>query len=360
MAMLRLALSGGLGPCRFAQLSERFGAPADALAGLIEMRRKDVRVATERDAEKTLASAKNIGAEVLLRGDAGYPDHLAQIARPPLMLFSIGDQTLLNGRLVAIVGARNASVAARRFAEDLASGLSEAGIGVVSGLARGIDAAAHRGSIEGRPVGVVAGGVDVVYPRENADIQRQIAERGVLLAESPMGAKPTERHFPRRNRIVAGLAVAVVIIEAAERSGSLITARFALEEGREVMAVPGFPSDPRSAGGNRLIREGAALIRTADDVLAALPDGSAFQPFRRKGQQPLDLRTEAPPSLDATPSEDGDPLSVVRASLAAAPITVDELGRECQLSASAVASALQELELLGEIERLPGQRVALL
>lgn len=361
--MLRLALSGGVGPCRFLQLMERFGEPAAALDGLIDMRRRDVTVASVADAARAIEAAAAVGARLLLHGDADYPARLAAIARPPLMLHAIGDAGRLGGRMVAIVGARNASAAARRFARELAEGLSAAGVGVVSGLARGIDGAAHLGSLAGYPVGVVAGGVDVVYPPEHRDLQAEIALSGLLLAESPIGAKPTERHFPRRNRIVAGLAEAVVVIEAAERSGSLITARFAMEEGREVMAAPGFPTDPRSAGANRLIRDGATLVRSADDVLAALPAATA--PIRpRPAARPLAPEPAAPPAALAPPPTDGleagaQPADLVRAALGAAPVTVDELSRQCQLSASAVAAVLLELELGGELERLPGQRVAL-
>lgn len=362
-ATLRLALSQGVGPCRFAQLRERFGPPTDALAGLMEMRRKDVRVASDADAEHALAAAAGAGARLILRGDADYPTRLAETARPPLLLHVIGDIDRLDGRMIAIVGARNASAAARRFAEDLARDLSTAGVGVVSGLARGIDGAAHRGSLEGFPVGVVAGGIDVAYPPEHRDLQAAVADAGALIAESPVGAKPTERHFPRRNRIVAGLAQAVVVIEAAERSGSLITARFAQEENREVMAAPGFPSDPRSAGANRLIRDGALLIRSADDVLEGLPR-AAEPPIRRQRPQarPDPAQSEADSQVQPPPQPvenlEVDPIDQVRSALSAAPITVDELSRECQLSASAIAAILLELELGGEVERLPGQRVA--
>lgn len=327
------------------------------------MRRKDVRVASDADAEQALAAAQNAGARLILRGDADYPTRLAETARPPLLMHVIGDVDRLEERMVAIVGARNASAAARRFAEELARDLSTAGVGVVSGLARGIDGAAHRGSLEGYPVGVVAGGIDIAYPPEHRDLQTAIAEVGALIAESPLGAKPTERHFPRRNRIVAGLAQAVVVIEAADRSGSLITARFAEEENREVMAAPGFPSDPRSAGANRLIRDGALLIRSADDVLEGLPR-AAGPPIRRRRQSArsrglpndTDSRAQSPPH----PVENLEtaPLDRVRSALSAAPITVDELSRECQLSASDIAAILLELELGGEVERLPGQRVA--
>lgn len=358
-AALRLALSQGIGPCRYAQLLRRFGPPAEALAGLADMRRKDVALATDADAEAAATAAARAGAALILRGDAAYPRRLAEIGRPPLLLHVQGDLERIDRPMIAIVGARNASTAARRFAEDLARGLSEAGVGVVSGLARGVDGAAHRGSLGGYPVGVVAGGVDVAYPPEHADLQAAVAAKGALIAESPLGAKPTERHFPRRNRIVAGLAQAVVVIEAAERSGSLITARFAIEENREVMAAPGFPTDPRSAGANRLIRDGALLIRSADDVLAGLPK-AAEPPVRRTRppKRPKALKKgDSPPAVLGI-DPDASPLDRVRSALSAAPVTVDELSRECQLSASAIAAILLELELGGELERLPGQRVA--
>lgn len=364
LATLRLGLSGGIGPCRYAQLLDKFRNPEAALAGLIAMRRKDIAVATPADAAAAIKAAAQVGAGIVVRGDGDYPKSLAATARPPIFLYYSGALDRLDMRLVAIVGARNASLAARKFAEALAADLSAAGVGVVSGLARGIDGAAHRGSLEGFPIGVVAGGIDVTYPREHAKLQADIADRGVLLAESPVGAQPTERHFPRRNRIVAGLAAAVVVIEAAERSGSLITARFAMEEGRDVMAAPGFPTDPRAAGANRLIREGAVLIRSADDVLAELGAATAAAiprarpaPAKIIGARPsADLGDLPFPEADDAPA---DPIEIVRAALAVAPVTVDELTRECQLSASVVAAVLQELELGGVLERLPGQRVTL-
>lgn len=360
LAILRIALSGGVGPCRYAQLRKSHPTGVDALAALIHMRRKDVRVATEADVERTIEAAARAGADILLRGDPEYPERLAETSRPPIMLHVKGDATRLKDRTTAIVGARNASAAAKRFVEELAQDLSTAGVGIVSGLARGIDGAAHRGSLEGYPVGVVAGGIDVVYPPEHADLQARIAEAGVLIAESPIGAQPTERHFPRRNRIVAGLAEAVVVVEAAERSGSLITARFALEENRELMATPGFPTDPRSAGANRLIRDGALLIRNADDVLAGLPRRDAIRPPR----SPRPAAIQPPAEAASTPPDpaveaDAAPMARIRAALSAAPVTVDELSRECQLSPAAAAAILLELELSGELERLPGQRVTL-
>jgi len=376
IATLRLALSAGVGPCRFAQLLDRWKAPSEALNGLADMRRKDIRVASAAEAEAAIAAADGVGAAIVLFGDPDYPARLAEISRPPIALHIKGELegacAALRGRTVAIVGARNASAAARQFAEGLAADLSLAGVAVVSGLARGIDGAAHRGSLKGFPVGVVAGGVDVFYPPEHRDLQEEIGRVGALIAESRPGAKPTERHFPRRNRIVAGLADAVVVIEAAERSGSLITARFALEENREVMAAPGFPSDPRSAGANRLIRDGAVLIRGADDVLAALPAATADssraappvaqrRPIKKRQTSPIASAspTTAPSAVGPETEDALDPSERVRLALAAAPVTVDELSRQCQLSASAVAAILLEMELGGTLERLPGQRVAL-
>lgn len=363
-AIFRLALSKGVGPCRYAQLLQKFETPEAAVVGLIDMRRRDVQVASERDVDRAIAAAAAADAHILLSGDDAYPRRLREIGRPPMNLYWRGELARIDGRTVGIVGARNASGAARRFAEELARDLSSMGVNIVSGLARGIDGAAHRGSLDGFPIGVVAAGIDVVYPREHADLQRAIVENGVLLAESHIGATPTERHFPRRNRIVAGLAEAVVVIEAAERSGSLITARFAMEENREVMAAPGFPTDPRSAGANRLIRDGALLVRNADDVVAGLPVAEAPRRKKRSTKRAAIPAEDITPSAEDAPSAPADEAAVadidkVRGALAAAPITVDELSRECQLPASVVAAILLDLELGGELERLPGQRVAL-
>lgn len=275
----------------------------------------------------------------------------------------MGDQELLNRQMVGIVGARNASAAAKRFIEELAQDTSKADIAVVSGLARGIDAAAHRGSVEGTPLGVVAGGIDIVYPPENADLQASIAANGILVAESPIGAKPTDRHFPRRNRIVASLASGVVVIEAAEKSGSLITARFALEENREVMAIPGFPGDPRSRGANRLIQEGATMVQSADDVLKVLHTPQPEPMVRSVKAKPRATKalTAEPPTTSTAEVEAAvsDPKDRLLSALGAAPVTVDELARECQLEASVAAAILLDLELDGAVERLPGQRVML-
>ena len=249
----------------------------------------------------------------------------------------MGEQALLNRQMVGIVGARNASVAATRFIEELAQDQSKASIAVVFGLARGIDAAAHRGSLEGMPIGVAAGGTNIVYPPDNVDLQAAIAANGILVAEASIGTKPTYKHFPRRKRIVAGLASGVVLIEAVEKSGSLITALFALEENREVMAIPGFPDDPRSRGGNRLIQDGATEVQSADDVLKVLHTPQLepmVHPVKAKCRVTKALAPEPPTTLTAeAEAAVSDPKDRLLSALGSAPVTVDELARECQLEA---------------------------
>lgn len=271
----------------------------------------------------------------------------------------LGDADALAPRAVAVVGARNASAAGRRFAEEFAEALAKAGIVVVSGLARGIDAAAHLGALRtGRTVAAVAGGLDQPYPPENAALQARIAaEGGAVLAEAPLGTAPLARHFPRRNRIVAGLSLGAVVIEAALRSGSLITARLALEAGREVYAVPGSPLDPRARGSNDLIRQGAHLTETLDDVLDHLPEA----PREARLFEPRPDRQAADPAAlsSAAPLEDPGETTQLLELLGPTPIAVDEVMRRCHLSPSAVQAILLDLELAGRVELLPGNRVAL-
>ena len=264
-------------------------------------------------------------------------------------------QAEVEARSLAVVGARNASAAGRRFARGFAAELGQAGLAVVSGLARGIDAAAHEGALETGTAAVLAGGVDVVYPRENAGLYDEVAGRGALLSEQPPGTVPTARYFPPRNRIVSGLSLGVVVVEAAIRSGSLITARTALDQGREVFAVPGSPLDPRARGANDLIRNGAVLTETPADVLETIagPFGAAWS---ESGPPAQDEALAEPPEPSDGEVESGR--DRVAGSIGAAPVTVDELVRECQLSAAVVATVLLELELAGRIERHPGQRVS--
>jgi DNA processing protein len=374
---LRLARAQGIGPVTYRRLLARFGSAAAALRALPRLAQAGGRttppeVPTEADAIHELERTAALGAQLLLLGDPGYPPLLARLDDAPPVLAVLGDATVLAARAVALVGGRNASANGRRIAEDLAAEVARAGLVVVSGMARGIDAAAHEGALSvGRPLGrtiaVVAGGLDVPYPPEHAELQRRIAAAGAVVTEAPPGTVPQSRHFPRRNRIIAGLVLGVVVVKAAPRSGSLITARLATEAGREVFAVPGSPLDPRSRGANDLIRQGAALVETAADVLANLPDELETTPA------PLFARQDAP---DAPPGFAEPPPAEVdfrdsapnRAALHAqvldlvgsSPTPVDAVVRRCQFSAPAVMAALLELELAGRVETLPGGRVAAL
>lgn len=290
-----------------------------------------------------------LGARYLFRGEAGYPALLDEIDTAPAALIIRGDAALLDRRVVAIVGARNASGAAIRFARMLAHGLGEAGWLVVSGLARGIDTAAHAGSIATGTAAVIAGGIDIVYPPENAALQDEIAERGLLIAEQPPGVEPRARHFPYRNRIIAGLAAGTVVVEAAPKSGSLITARLATEFGREVMAVPGSPLDPRAQGCNLLIREGATLIQSAADIVEALsPIGGVAAPAMGRFAAPVPVEADEPTRAGLT-----DLLGPV-------PLPVDELIRQSGVPAAIVHMVLLELELAGRLDRHAGGRVSLI
>ena len=262
---IRLVRSRGIGPVTFRQLIARFGTAAVALAAIPDLARrgggKAPRLMSSAEAEQEAARVEKLGARYLALGQGLYPSLLAEMDDAPPLLIARGDLKLLDRRAVAIVGARNASAAACRFARTLAHDLGREGVAVVSGLARGIDSAAHDGALESGTVGIVAGGIDIFYPPENQARQQAMFERGLVLAEMPPGTEPRARHFPYRNRIIAGMSVGTVVVEAAPRSGSLITARLAAEAGREVMAVPGSPLDPRAQGCNQLIRDGATLVK---------------------------------------------------------------------------------------------------
>jgi DNA processing protein len=268
---------------------------------------------------------------------------------------------LLNRPMVAVVGARNASANGRRISRELAASLGEAGIVIVSGLARGIDAAAHLGALKTGSVAVVAGGVDIVYPEENRGLYEALARQGAIIAELPLGTEPQARHFPRRNRIISGMTLGVVVVEAAARSGSLITARFALEQGRDVFAVPGSPLDPRCRGCNDLLRRGAILTENADDVLSQLAAQLRDAPPPRAPalSAPTSITIDRPRAEPPHPIADDDGLEMILERLGPTPVAVDELVRQCHLSAAAVATLLLELELAGRVERHPGNLVSL-
>ena len=340
----------------------RFGSARAALDALPRLARRSGagRPVTAPDRAAIAAEAAAIaraGARLLCQGEPAYPAALAAVEDAPPVLILMGRAELLSRPMVAVVGARNASANGCRLARELARGVGEAGLVVVSGLARGIDAAAHLGALDSGSAAIVAGGVDVVYPEENRGLHKALATRGAILSELPLGSEPQARHFPRRNRIISGMALGVVVVEAAARSGSLITARFALEQGREVFAVPGSPLDPRCRGTNDLLRNGATLTETVEDVLGQLGPQVQSQP----PLLPLpaaEVAAPPAPSPIAPVSEEAG-LALIVERLGPTPVPVDELVRQCQLTAAAVATLLLELELTGRAERHPGNLVSL-
>ncbi len=361
----RLAQTEGVGPIAWRRLLSRYGSAAAALDALPHLARAGGRdappaVPTVAEAEQEIERLAKLGARLLVLNGPGYPPLLAMFDDAPPVIAVQGDATLLLARSVAMVGGRNASANGQRMAESLAAALARSVV-VVSGLARGIDAAAHAGALAtGRTVAVVAGGLDLPYPPEHAALQRRIAESGAVVAEAPLGTAPQARHFPRRNRIIAGLSLGVVVVEAAARSGSLITARIAQEAGREVFAVPGSPTDPRSRGANDLLRQGAILTETAEDVLDNLPQHPMCASL------PDDAVTMPPGLAEPRPELADDSADLPRARsqvldlLGPSPTPVDDVVRRCQFSPAAVMVVLLELELAGRLELLPGNRVALL
>ena len=358
---LRLWRSENVGPRTFADLLRATGGAGAALERLPEIARRGglarrISVCPAARAEAELAALEALGARLIALCEPEYPAPLAAIADPPPLLAVLGNPHLLSRDAVAVVGARNASGLGRRFARGLAAELGAAALIVVSGLARGIDSEAHAGALQSGTVAVVAGGIDVVYPPENQALYEQIVGLGVVVGEQPPGLAPQGRHFPRRNRIVSGLALATVVVEAGLRSGSLITARLALEQGREVFAAPGSPLDPRFRGSNRLIRQGAELIESAEDViagLAAMRRGVLAEPPRDLALAAPDAAASGPPEITETDRE------AVLAALGSSPLGVDELVRQCHLTAAEVLIVILELELAGRIRRDSGGTVSL-
>ncbi|EFH10561.1 DNA-processing protein DprA [Teichococcus cervicalis] len=352
LSLLRLARTEGIGPLTFRRLLERHGTAEAALDALPSLPQRGFSlVPPPADAiHREMEEVAGMGGAFLFLGDDDYPPLLAELPSAPPALACIGDTELLGQPQVALVGARNASALGLRMAEELAEGLAESGLVVTSGLARGVDGAAHRGALRtGATIAVIPGGLDRAYPPEHAELQSLIAERGLVVAEAPLGTAPIARHFPRRNRIIAGLSLGVVVVEAGLRSGTLMTARLALEAGREVYAVPGSPLDPRCAGSNDLLRHGAQLTERARDVLDTLPSA----PRRTAGAARRPAPVEAALPLASPLDEAGQLLDLIGSS----PVVVDELLRRCHLSAAAVQALLLDLELEGRIQALPGNRV---
>ena len=355
-AWLRLARTANVGPVTFAQLIARFGAASLVLAELPRLARRgggrSFDIPPEEDAAREIEATQKIGGRIIASCEPEFPDGLAALTPPPPAISLLGHAALLRREMIAMVGARNASALGRRLAATLARDLGEAGLVVVSGLARGIDAAAHEAALEGGTIAVVAGGVDNIYPPENAALHESIRTRGAIISEMPLGQMPQARHFPRRNRLIAGLARGVVIVEAAERSGSLITANYALEQNREIFAVPGSPLDPRAKGTNRLIREGATLTESAEDIISVLRPMLGHD-FREPVSEPT------PPLPDSVVLEaEADRIrTLVEEAIGPAPVEIDELIRLCAAPAAVVLTVILELELAGRLARQPGNRV---
>lgn len=351
-ARIRLLRSPNVGPVSYRQLLRRFGSAQAALEALPDLAGRGgaaYRPAPEGRIADEVQAVRRAGARYLFHDSADYPPLLAQLGSAPPILTVRGDAALAARPCVAIVGARNCSAAAVKLARQFAGELAEMGFVIASGLARGIDGAAHQAALAGGTIGVIASGIDIVYPPEHADLQEQVASQGLLLAEQPPGTEPLARHFPSRNRIIAGLAAGTLVVEAAPRSGSLITARLAAEAGREVMAIPGSPLDARAQGCNQLIREGAVLVQCAADVAELLSafDGTPRSTFRDSAQ---------PPAFEV--EELADEPADIASLLTIAPVAVDELIRQSGAPAAAVQLALLELELTGSLVRHAGGRVS--
>ncbi len=351
LAWLRLARTEQVGPVGFQSLLGRFGSAAatlDALPSLVSRagRSGPLRIPTLDDGRRELAAGMRIGATLRCACEPAFPYLLAAVDPPPPLIWVLGDLSIASRPTVAIVGARVASAGGQKFARGLAAQLGEAGVTVVSGLARGIDGAAHLGALPTGTIAVLGGGPDDIYPHEHADLHRQISERGAVVSESPPGYRAQARDFPRRNRIISGLCLAVVVVEAELRSGSLITARLANEQGREVLAVPGSPLDPRAKGANDLIRQGAQMCESVDDVLATIRE--------------ISLRERDPPAWKGPAVNDRD-IDTLRERLAQllspTPVSRDELVRASGAPVPIMLAALTELVLAGRAELLPGGMV---
>ncbi|MDF2114678.1 DNA-processing protein DprA [Roseiarcaceae bacterium H3SJ34-1] len=392
---LQLCRSENIGPRTFHSLIKRFGGAGGALAALPKFADQKVggrpfRIAARDDCERELAALDRLGGRFIAVGEADYPAALGEIDGPPPLIAVRGDVRALARPMVAIVGSRNASAAGISFTDKLVRGLAEAGFVIASGLARGIDQSAHRASLQSGTIAVLAGGLDKIYPAEHIALANDICARGALLSEMPIGWEPRGRDFPRRNRLVSGLALGTVVIEAARRSGSLITARFANEQGREVFAVPGSPLDPRAEGANDLLRQGATLCTSSEDVIEALAPLVASGVTRRGGlfDEPVagddrlwderDLddqavpRTHSPhqhekmatpspaPRRDMASGATTNLVERVQELLGPSPVTIDDLVRATGHSAAEIQAAIMELDILGQIGRHGGNRVSLL
>jgi len=357
LAWLRLARTQNVGPVTFAQLVARFGSASTALNELPRLSRRgggeELRPFSKESALEELEALHRLGGRLIASCESDFPRGLSALEPPPPVISVLGHTAQFAREMVGIVGARNASALGRKLAGQLARDLGDAGFVVASGLARGIDTAAHEATLASGTCAVVAGGIDIVYPPENEALYRQIREQGTIVTEMPLGQQPQARHFPRRNRLISGLSRGVVVVEAAEGSGSLITANYALEQNREVFAVPGSPLDPRAKGTNRLIREGATLTESADDVVAVLKPILGHG-FRESEGEP----DGANPDSGVLEAEADRIRKIIEEALGPAPVDVDELIRLCRAPTAAVLTVLLELELAGRLSRHSGNKVS--
>ena len=360
ISRLRLIRTENVGPITYYRLMQRFGTAERALAALPDLAKrggkaKPLVAYAKAAAEDEMAHIEKFGATLVFHGTADYPSLLAEVEDAPPVLTVLGNVALLSKPSLGVVGARNASLTGRKIAERFSGAVGQAGYIIVSGLARGIDSAAHQATIASGTVAVVAGGVDVIYPRENENLYRTIAEQGAVVAESPFATEPLARHFPRRNRIISGLARGVLVVEAAEKSGSLITARMALEQNREVFAVPGSPMDPRAGGTNSLLKDGAHIATTPSDILQVL-DSLRLQSLRDPAGNGWVNDGDSTDLADLPDSLRDEVLE----NLSPTPIDVDSLIRALNAPIGHVLTILLELELAGRIERQAGNKVNLI
>lgn len=360
ISRLRLIRTENVGPITYYRLMQRFGTAERALSALPELAKRGGKakplVAFEQSkAEDEIAAADKAGAILLFHGTADYPAQLQEVEDAPPVLTILGHTSILSKPSLGVVGARNASLTGRRIAESFSGKVGQAGYVIVSGLARGIDSAAHTASLASGTVAVVAGGIDVIYPRENEKLYHDIAAQGAIVAESPFGTEPIARHFPRRNRIISGLARGVLVVEAAEKSGSLITARMALEQNREVFAVPGSPMDPRAGGTNALLKDGAHLATSPADILQVL-DSLRLSTLRDPAGNDWQGGGDSPD----LPDIDDSLRDLILENLSHVPVPLDALIRAVNAPIGHILTILLELELAGRIERQAGNKVNLI
>lgn len=359
---LRLIRTENIGPITFYKLIEYYGSASNALDALPELakkggRKKPLVAPKMADIEKEYNALQKMGGDIICSAEDAYPLALSATDDAPPVLSYIGNIGLAHSPCLGIVGARSASLNGKNFARKLSQDLGQSGQVIVSGLARGIDTAAHEGALDTGTIAVVAGGIDIVYPQENRQLYDSISKHGLVIAESPLGTEPAARLFPKRNRIVSGLSTGVIVIEASVKSGSLITARMAAEQGRDVYAVPGYPGDPRAAGPNKLIQNGAMLVQKAEDILDNIGNFKSHTLFDVNANPPSDIFT----TTEKNTQTDSDEIrKLILENLSQMPVGVDELARTCHLSVASMQIALLEMELAGGLQRLPGNRVVLL